>query len=91
MPFEIPASENEKQIVHEAMRELKESLARSADLANALISLLDENFLAIDKNYKMQLTREYDKIGAAMWQANICLHKMMQHQQRIIGASSDLH
>lgn len=89
--FNIPASESEKKAVHEAMNELRESLTRSADLAEALISLLNENFLAIDKNYKMQLTKEYDKIGAAMWQTNICLHKMMQHQQRIIEASSDVH
>lgn len=91
MSFEIPASENEKQIIHKAMSELRESLARSADLAETLISLLDENFLAIDKNYKMQLAKEYDKIGAAMWQTNICLHKMMQHQQRIIAAPVEPH
>ena len=85
MLFNIPASDNEKEIVHKAMSDLTESLARSADLAGDLISLLDENFLAIDKEYKKQLTKEYDKIGAAMWQTNLALHKMMQHKQRIIA------
>jgi ABC-type nitrate/sulfonate/bicarbonate transport system ATPase subunit len=67
------------------MGDLRESLARSADFAETLISLLDENFLAIDAEYKKQLTREYQKIGAAMWETNIALHKMMQHKQRIIS------
>lgn len=85
MPFDIPASDQEKKLVHQKMNELKESLAKSADLAEALISLLDENFLAIDKEYKKELTRDYTKIGAAMWQVNISLHKMLQHKSRIIG------
>jgi ABC-type Fe3+/spermidine/putrescine transport system ATPase subunit len=83
--FNFPASDNEKEIVHKAMSDLRESLARSADFAETLISLLDENFLAIDAEYKKQLTREYQKIGAAMWETNIALHKMMQHKQRIIS------
>ncbi len=85
MQFDIPASEQEKKLVHDKMNELKESLARSADLAEALISLLNENFLAIDKEYKKELNKDVDKIGAAMWQANISLHKMIQHKSRIIS------
>ena len=87
MPFDIPASEQEKSLVHEKMSELKESLARSADLAEALISSLNENFLAIDKEYRKELMKEYEKIGSAMWQANMSLHKMLQHKSRIIGTS----
>lgn len=89
MQFEIPASDNEKQIVHKAMSDLEESLVKSANLAEALISLLDENFLAIDKEYKKQLTKEYDKIGAALWLANLSLYKMMEHRQRIIAPKQD--
>ena len=50
-----------------------------------LISLLNDNFLAIDKEYKKELSKEYDKIGAAMWQTNIALHKMLQHKERIVS------
>lgn len=85
MQFDFPASDDEKQLVKDAIEKLRDSLAESADLAESLISLLNDNFLAIDKEYKKELSKEYDKIGAAMWQTNIALHKMLQHKERIVS------
>lgn len=85
MQFDFPASDDEKQLVKDAIEKLRDSLAKSADLAESLISLLNDNFLAIDKEYKKELSKEYDKIGAAMWQTNIALHKMLQHKERIVS------
>lgn len=85
MQFDFPASDNEKQLVKDAIKKLRDSLAESADLAESLIGLLNDNFLAIDKEYKKELSREYDKIGAAMWQTNTALHKMLQHKERIVS------
>lgn len=89
MLFEIRASEQEKKLVREKMSELLNSLSESASLAEELISLLDENFLAVDNEYRKQMEKEYQKIGSALWQVNVSLYKMLQQKSRIIAPETE--
>lgn len=90
MPFEFSASDDEKLLIANAISSLKESLAESANLAESLISLLNDNYLAIDKGYKRELADEYTRIGSALWQLNLVLHRMMQHKERIISKDEEI-
>ncbi len=81
----FPASDQEKMLVHEAMRELKQSLAKSAQLAEHLIYLLDDNFLAVTAEYRKELFPSIDRINSALWKLNLRFFKTLTQKERIIA------
>lgn len=83
----FPASDEEKMLVHQAMRELKQSLAKSAQLAEHLIDLLDDNFLAITAEYRKELFPSVDKISSALWKLNLRFFKTLTQKERIIASN----
>ena len=85
----FPASDEEKMLVHQAMRELKQSLARSAQLAEHLIYLLDDNFLAVTAEYRKELFPSIDKINSALWQLNLRFFKTLTQKERIIASEKE--
>jgi hypothetical protein len=87
--LKFPASDKEKMLVHQAMRELKESLAKSAQLAEELIYLLDDNFLAVTAQYRKELFPAIDRIGSAMWQLNLRFFKTLTQKERIIKSENE--
>lgn len=87
--MKFPASDEEKMLVHQAMRELKQSLAKSAQLAESLIYLLDDNFLAITAEYRKELFPSVDKISGALWQLNLRFFKTLTQKERIIASESE--
>lgn len=87
--MKFPASDQEKMLVHQAMRELKESLAKSAQLAERLIYLLDENFLAITAEYRKELFPSMDKISNALWQLNVRFFRTLTQKERIIKSENE--
>jgi len=76
-------------LVHQSMRELKQSLAKSAKLAEELIYLLDENFLAITAEYRKELFPDIDRISSAMWQLNIRFFRTLIQKERIIASENE--
>ena len=76
-------------LVHQAMRELKESLAKSAQLAEELIYLLDDNFLAVTAQYRKELFPSIDRIGSAIWQFNLRFFKTLTQKERIIKSENE--
>jgi hypothetical protein len=82
----FPASEEEKELVHETMHELKASLLQSATLGNTLISLLNENYLAISKEYRKELLQSVTEIDAFLWHLSLQLHNMNKNKERIVCA-----
>lgn len=74
-------------LVHQAMRELKQSLAKSAQLAEHLIDLLDDNFLAITAEYRKELFPSVDKISSALWKLNLRFFKTLTQKERIIASN----
>ena len=87
--LKFPASDEEKMLVHQAMRELKQSLAKSAQLAESLIYLLDDNFLAITAEYRKELFPSMDKISNALWQLNIRFFRTLTQKERIIASENE--
>jgi len=87
--LKFPASDEEKMLVHQAMRELKQSLAKSAQLAEHLIYLLDDNFLAITAEYRKELFPSMNKISNALWQLNIRFFKTLTQKERIIASENE--
>ncbi|MGA0163942.1 MAG: hypothetical protein ACO3LE_06775, partial [Bdellovibrionota bacterium] len=87
--LKFPASDEEKMLVHQAMRELKQSLAKSAQLAESLLYMLDENFLAVTAEYRKELLPDIDRIGAAMWQLNIRFLRTLTQKERIIKSENE--
>lgn len=87
--MKFPASDEEKMLVHQAMRELKQSLAKSAQLAESLHYMLDENFLAVTAEYRKELLPDIDRIGAAMWQLNIRFFRTLTQKERIIKSENE--
>jgi hypothetical protein len=87
--LKFPASDEEKMLVHQAMRELKQSLAKSAQLAEHLIYLLDDNFLAITAEYRKELFPSMSKIESALWQLSIRFFKTLTQKERIIKSESE--
>jgi hypothetical protein len=83
--FDIPASKEEKRLVHESMGKLKNKLLECSELAKEMIAMLEENYLAIDQEYKKQLSRETETIMCVMWKLNIRLYKMQDQKTRIIS------
>lgn len=88
MSFNIPPSEKEVEEVRSAMNELKESLMQSSRLAQDFVSMLDENFLAIDEWNRKELFVASMGIDVALWDLNVALHKMRSFQSRIISKES---
>lgn len=84
----FPASDEEKMLVHEAVRELKQSLARSAKLAEHLVNILDDNFLALSHQYRKELFPSVDQICAALWKINIRFIKTLTQKERIIKSEN---
>ncbi len=82
---QFPASDDEKQAVHESVRELIESLSKSASLASNLVALLNENFLAISKDYRKKILGSVTEIDASLWHLNLQIHNMNKAKERIIG------
>jgi len=83
--MQFPASDEEKQLVHESVRELIESLSKSASLANNLVALLNENFLAISKDYRKELLASVTEIDACLWHLSLQVYNMNKAKERIIG------
>jgi hypothetical protein len=88
LSFDIPPSQKETDAVRLAMSELKESLEKSSRLSQALVAMLSENFLAIDESYRKELFNASAGIDVALWDMNVALHKMRNHQSRIISDKS---
>jgi len=74
-------------LVHQTMRELKQSLAKSAQLAEHLIDLLDDNFLAITAEYRKELFPNVDRISSALWKLNLRFFKTLTQKERIIASN----
>ena len=71
-----------------AMRELRESLMNSSRLAEEFVAMLNDNFLAIDDEHRKELFVASMGIDVALWDMNVSLHKMRNHQSRIISKES---
>lgn len=83
--MQFPASDEEKQIVHQNIAELVESLAKSANLASDLVALLNENFLAINQEYRKEIIAGAAKIDTCLWHLNLQIYNMSKNKERIIG------
>ncbi len=78
------ASDEEKGLVHKAVQNLKDSLEQSAEAANELVSLLNENFLAISKDYRKELLPKMTEIDSYLWHLTLQVHNMNRNKERII-------
>lgn len=76
-------------LVHQKVRELKESLAKSAILAESLTDLLDENFLAITAQYRKELFPDFDRISVVFWKLNLRFFKTLTQKERIIPSQNE--
>ena len=70
------------------MHELRESLMKSSKLAEKFVAMLNDNFLAIDDQHRKELLVASMGIDVALWDMNVSLHKMRNHQSRIISKES---
>lgn len=82
--MKFPASEKEKEIIHESAQDLVQSLEVSARLAQELIDKLNENFLSIDKDYKKEFSDLAARVDVCMWKMNLQLYSMREHPERIL-------
>lgn len=89
MKFEFPASEQEKKLVHETVSELKKAIALSNELSEKLLSILEENHLAIENSYKQEINRLSHPFFSAMFGINIQLYKLQDQKARIIARPTD--
>jgi hypothetical protein len=83
--MQFPASDEEKRLVHESVRELIESLSKSASLASNLVAFLNENFLAISKDYRKELLASVTEIDASLWHLSLQVYNMNKAKERIIS------
>lgn len=83
--MKIPASQKELELVHITMQQLKEQLAQAAKTSQQATEILDDNFLAINKEYLNELRKEITKIQSSMWLMNVQLYKMSDHEERIVS------
>lgn len=83
--MKIPASQQESELAREAAEKTKKSLASSAESLKELLSILEENFIAIDKKQYLALSVENRAISASMWDLNVLLYKMREYEERIIS------
>jgi len=88
LSFNIPPSEKEVEAVRLAMKELKESLTKSSQLAGEFVEMLEENFLAIDEWNRKELFTASMSIDVALWDLRVSLYKMRDYKSRIIGPAS---
>lgn len=84
MQFEFPASEQEKKLVHETVSELKKSIALSNELSEKLLSILEENHLAIENSYREEINRLSHPFFSTMFGINIQLYKLEDEKARIV-------
>jgi hypothetical protein len=83
---QFPASEKEKELVHEQVRKLCASISDATMRAEALCETLKENFLAIDIEYRKEILNEMRILDAYIWELNIKFHRMREHKERIISS-----
>ena len=84
----FPASTKEIEFVNHAMIACRYCLSRAADEIAELHSYLDDNYLAIDSEYKRELDKEITVIESKMWALKIMLVKMRNNPERIIKKES---
>lgn len=60
----------------------------SSRLAEEFVAMLNDNFLAIDDEHRKELFVASMGIDVALWDMNVSLHKMRNHQSRIISKES---
>lgn len=85
MNFDLPVSKEESDAVHLAIDELRIHLVRSSDLAEKIVQLLNMNFVEIDEDYRKKLQMATLSVDLALWNMNVALHKMRNHQSSIIS------
>jgi hypothetical protein len=85
LTFNLPPSKQEIEDVRSAMDELTESLLNSSRLAEKFVTILNDNFLAIDSTDRKDLITASAGIDIALWKMNVALHKMRTHHYRIIS------
>lgn len=84
----FPASEREIQTVRNLMNLCEESLQNAEITLDGLCGYLDDNYLAIDSEYKKKLDKEITVIESKMWALKIMLVKMRNNPERIIKKES---
>jgi hypothetical protein len=83
--MKIPASKQEVQMICDSTNELRESMRKSAEMAEKTIEMLKENFLSIDENLRKKLDAENVRINSAMWEMNVILYKMQDYGERVVS------
>lgn len=66
------------------MKLCEESLRDAGITLDGLHGYLDNNYLAIDSEYKKELDKEITSIESKMWALKIMLVKMRNNPERII-------
>lgn len=84
----FPASEREIQTVRNLMNLCEESIQNAGITLDGLHGYLDDNYLAIDSEYKRELDKEITVIESKMWALKIMLVKMRNNPERIIKKES---
>jgi hypothetical protein len=84
--LKIPASEKELELVRKTMQQLKEHLAQAAETSRQAIEMLDDNFLAVNKEYINQIRKEVVRIESSVWLMNVQLYRMSNNKERIVSA-----
>lgn len=87
--MKIPPSKEELKAVRDSVRQLEIAMCQAAILSANLIEILEDNFLAIDKNYKKQILIHEEKIMSNLWKLNIVLCKMNDFKERIISSEEN--
>lgn len=75
--------------MRDSVRELEIAMCQAATLSANLIEILEDNFLAIDKNYRKQILIHEEKIMSNLWKLNIVLCKMNNFKERIISSEEN--
>lgn len=72
-------------MICDSTNELRESMRKSAEMAEKTIEMLKENFLSIDENLRKKLDAENARINSAMWEMNVILYKMQDYGERVVS------
>lgn len=72
-------------MICDSTNELRESMRKSAEMAEKTIEMLKENFLSIDENLRKKLDAENARINSAMWEMNVILYKMQDYKERVVS------
>ena len=72
-------------MICDSTNELRESMRKSAEMAEKTIEMLKENFLSIDENLRKKLDTENARINSAMWEMNVILYKMQDYKERVVS------